>query len=164
VKYKIGKKKKTYTKYMFIYGIISFVELTVALIKFSWYPRCLKCGCAGDRLMVLRVGIPPTALRYLSCECCMLSGRSLCVGLVTRPEGSYRLWCVWVQSWSLENDEALAPTRGLCANQKEINFSCKIGIGLCHVNGIIPPVVKQIIHSPLLVKWILIIGNNNNNN
>jgi len=27
-----------------------------------------------------------------------LSGRVLCVGLITRPEYSYRLWCVWV--WS----------------------------------------------------------------
>jgi hypothetical protein len=24
----------------------------------------------------------------------VLSGRDLCVGLITRPEESYRLWCV----------------------------------------------------------------------
>ena len=30
----------------------------------------------------------------VSCECCVLSGRGLCVGLITRPEDSYRLWCV----------------------------------------------------------------------
>jgi hypothetical protein len=28
----------------------------------------------------------------LSCECCVLSGRGLCVWLITRPEESYRLW------------------------------------------------------------------------
>ena len=28
------------------------------------------------------------------CKCCMLSGRCLCEGLITRPEESYRLW--WV--------------------------------------------------------------------
>jgi hypothetical protein len=28
------------------------------------------------------------------CECCVLSGRGLCDGLVTHPEESYRLWCV----------------------------------------------------------------------
>ena len=28
------------------------------------------------------------------CECCVLSGRGLCDGLITRPEESYRLWCV----------------------------------------------------------------------
>jgi hypothetical protein len=31
------------------------------------------------------------------CECCVLSGRSLCVGLITRPRESYRMWCVWVR-------------------------------------------------------------------
>jgi len=42
------------------------------------------------------------------CECCMLSGRCLCDGLITRPEESYRLWCVvvcdleisWMRSWT----------------------------------------------------------------
>ena len=30
------------------------------------------------------------------CECCLLSGRVLCDELITRPEESYRLWCVVV--------------------------------------------------------------------
>ena len=30
------------------------------------------------------------------CECCVLSGRGLCDGLITRPEESCRLWCVVV--------------------------------------------------------------------
>jgi len=30
------------------------------------------------------------------CECCVLSGRGLCDELATRPEESYRLWCVVV--------------------------------------------------------------------
>jgi hypothetical protein len=30
----------------------------------------------------------------LSCGCCVLSGRGLCDGLVTRLEESYRVWCV----------------------------------------------------------------------
>jgi hypothetical protein len=33
-------------------------------------------------------------LMSVSCECCMLSGTGLCDGLITRPEESYRLWCV----------------------------------------------------------------------
>jgi hypothetical protein len=28
----------------------------------------------------------------VSCECGMFSDRSFCVGAITRPEGSYRLW------------------------------------------------------------------------
>jgi hypothetical protein len=38
--------------------------------------------------------IPPGAWMSVSCECCVMSGRGLCDGLVTRPEESYRLWCV----------------------------------------------------------------------
>ena len=30
----------------------------------------------------------------VSCECCVLSGRGLCEGLIPRPEESYRVWCV----------------------------------------------------------------------
>jgi hypothetical protein len=30
----------------------------------------------------------------VSCKCCVLSGRGLCDGPITRPEESYRVWCV----------------------------------------------------------------------
>jgi len=45
-------------------------------------------------LLGLRVRIPPGSLMSVSCECCVLSGRGLCVGLITRPEESYGVWCV----------------------------------------------------------------------
>jgi len=41
------------------------------------------------------------------CECCVLSGRCLCDELTTRPEESYRLWCVVVcglENTSLVNE------------------------------------------------------------
>jgi len=31
---------------------------------------------------------------FVCCECCVLSRRGLCDGLITRPEESYRLWRV----------------------------------------------------------------------
>jgi len=31
---------------------------------------------------------------FVCCESCVLSGSGLCDGLITRPEKSYRLWCV----------------------------------------------------------------------
>jgi hypothetical protein len=31
---------------------------------------------------------------FVSCECSVLSGRSLCDGPIHCPEESYRLWCV----------------------------------------------------------------------
>jgi len=33
---------------------------------------------------------------FVCCECFVLSGRDLCDELITRPEESYRLWCVVV--------------------------------------------------------------------
>jgi hypothetical protein len=30
----------------------------------------------------------------VSCDCCVLSRRGLCYGPITRPEESYRVWCV----------------------------------------------------------------------
>jgi hypothetical protein len=35
-------------------------------------------------------------LMFVCCECCVLSSRGLCDELITRPEESYRLWCVVV--------------------------------------------------------------------
>ena len=43
------------------------------------------------------------------CECCVLSGRGLCDGLISRPEESYRLWCVELSVIvKPHNEEALA--------------------------------------------------------
>ena len=50
---------------------------------------------------------PAGSMDICLCECCV-SGRGLCVGLITRPEETYRMWYVWVWSWKLDNEEALA--------------------------------------------------------
>jgi hypothetical protein len=39
-------------------------------------------------LLGLWVRIPPGAWMSQSCECCVSSGKGLCVGLITRPEES----------------------------------------------------------------------------
>jgi len=42
------------------------------------------------------------------CKCCVLPGRGLCDELITRPEESYRLWCVVVCVLeNLKNEEAM---------------------------------------------------------
>jgi hypothetical protein len=51
---------------------------------------------------------PTGGMDVCLCECCVLSGRGLCDELITRPEESYRLWCVVVWSRNLMNEEALA--------------------------------------------------------
>ena len=81
---------------------------TTVVLGLSRWPLFLRRGSAAARLLGLWVRIPPGASMPVSCECCVLSGRGLCVGLITRPEESYRLWCVWVWSWNLDNEEALA--------------------------------------------------------
>ena len=42
------------------------------------------------------VGSNPAGGMDVCVECCVLSGRGLCDDLITRPEESYRLWCVTV--------------------------------------------------------------------
>jgi hypothetical protein len=48
------------------------------------------CSVAA-RLLGMRVLTPSGVLMSVPCECCVLSGRGLCVGLITRPEESYRV-------------------------------------------------------------------------
>jgi len=62
----------------------------------SQWPRGLRRGSAAARLLRSWVRIPPGAWILVCCDCCVLSGRGLCDELITRPEVSYRLWCVVV--------------------------------------------------------------------
>jgi hypothetical protein len=60
----------------------------VTLSGRSHWPHVLWHGSAAARFLGLWVRIPPRAWMCVSCECCVLSGRGLCVGLITRPEES----------------------------------------------------------------------------
>ena len=55
---------------------------------FRW-PRVLRRVSAATRLLALRFRIPPGAWMSVPCECCVLSGRSLCGGPITCLEESY---------------------------------------------------------------------------
>jgi hypothetical protein len=46
------------------------------------------CGCS---LAGIAGSNPDGGKDVVSCECCVLSGRGLCVGLITRPEECYRV-------------------------------------------------------------------------
>jgi len=52
------------------------------------------------------------------CECCVLSGRGLCDGLITRPEESYRLWCVVMCDLETSQIWRPWPTRGMLRQKK----------------------------------------------
>ena len=62
----------------------------------SQWPRGLRRRSSADRLLRLWVRNPPGAWMFvcLSVVSCVLSGRGLCDGLITRPEVFYRLWRV----------------------------------------------------------------------
>jgi len=53
---------------------------------------------------------------FVCYECCVLSGRGLCDGLITRPEESYRLWRVVVCDLETSKMRRLKPATGLWKN------------------------------------------------
>jgi hypothetical protein len=59
-------------------------------------------------------------LMSLCCECCVLSGRGLCDELITRPEESYRLWCVVVCDLETSWMRRPWPTGGLSRQKNKI--------------------------------------------
>ena len=60
----------------------------------------------------------------VSCECCVLSGRGLCDGLITRPEESYRLCCVVECDLETSRTRRPWPTEGggLLRQKKKLPF------------------------------------------
>ena len=60
-------------------------------------------------------------LLWVLCVLCVLTGRGLCVGLITLPEESYRVGCVWLWSRILDIEEVLAHC-GCCAIVKKRHF------------------------------------------
>jgi len=50
---------------------------------------------------------------FVCCECCVLSGRGLCDGLIIHAEESYRLWRVVVCDQETSYVRRLKPARGL---------------------------------------------------
>ena len=77
-------------------GFISIITFNKYNVSRSQWPRGLRRRSATARLLRSWVRIPPGAWMVVCCECCVLSGRGLCDELITRPEESYRLWCVVV--------------------------------------------------------------------
>jgi len=70
-------------------------------------------GRVGLCLLKLWDRISQGALISVCCECFLLSDSGLCDKLITRPEESYRLWCVAVCELELQ------PTGGCRACKKE---------------------------------------------
>jgi hypothetical protein len=85
----------------------------------------------ATRLLRLWVRIPPGAWMFVCCECCVLLGRGLCDELITRPEESYRIWCVVV--CNLETSWMRKPCPALCRNLPPPNIYIYIYIVYCEL-------------------------------
>jgi hypothetical protein len=71
---------------------------------------------------------------FVCCECCVLLGRGLCDVLITRPEESYRLWCVVVCDLETSWKRRPWPTGGCCAERKKEREERNVNIlSLCSV-------------------------------
>jgi hypothetical protein len=77
------------------------------------WPRGLRRRSSATRLLRLWVRIQPGTWMFVCCECCVLSGRGLCDGLITRPGESYRMWRVVVCDQGTSKTRRLKPATGL---------------------------------------------------
>ena len=115
------------------------------------------------------MGSNPSGGTDVSYQCCALPDRGLCDELITRPEGSYRLWCVVV--CDLENhvnEEALANWRAVAPKtnkhkqktdgfrRKQIMKACTLRLRSNPSRGVDPgfmgPEAYSIFGTPLLEK------------
>jgi hypothetical protein len=60
---------------------------------------------------------------FVCCECCVLLGRGLCEGLITRPEESYRLWRVVVCDQETSKTRTLKPAG--CENTTTVGCNAR---------------------------------------
>jgi len=86
-------------------------------------PRGLRRGSEAARLVGLWARIPPGACMSVSSKCCVLSGIGSCIRLITRPQEACSLRCVWMSSWSKDNEEALTHYGVVARGGRGVNSS-----------------------------------------
>jgi len=102
--------------------------------RFQW-PRGLRRWSTAARLLRSWVRIPLGAWMSVCCECCVLSGRGLCDELISRPEESYRLWCVVVCDLETSRKRRPWPTLGRSATAKKKKTSSDLKIVVTVYDG-----------------------------
>jgi hypothetical protein len=107
----ILKERPLYVKQQLTNTKLFFTHTSYIGSRSQW-PRSLRRRSLAARLLRLWVRIPPGAWIFVCCECCVLSGRGLCDGLITRPEESYRLWLVVVYDQETSKSRRLKPATG----------------------------------------------------
>ena len=105
--------------------------------RLSQWPRGLRRRSTAACLLRLWVRISQGAWVFVCCECCVLSGRRLCDALITRPEKSYRVWCVVVCDLETSRMRRPWPALGRSATgnkQTETRFLCPLPAYLIFVS------------------------------
>ena len=108
----------------------SAILFAYSLHCLSQWPRGLRRGSAAPLFLGLPVRILQK-LGFVSCNCCVLSSRGLCVAMITRKKAYQWKCCVWVWTYNLDNEEVLA-NKVLVLSWKKIIFitmahNCEIG-------------------------------------
>ena len=91
----------------------------------SQWPRGVRRGSTAASLLGFWVRIPPGAWMSVCVVCCVLSDRGLCDGLTTRPEESYRMWCVVVCDLETSRMRRPWPALGRSATKETRNIYSK---------------------------------------
>ena len=126
----------------------------------SQWPRGLRRWSAAACLLRSWVRIPTGAWMFV-CECCVLSGRGLFEELFTRPEMSYRLWCVVVCDLETSRMKRPWPALGRSATKKKANMAERKRsmtslntLHYCIVRGQMY-VIRAVIQQPTAATWTL---------
>jgi len=73
------------------------IQLTMTrymMVLYTFLTLSINTGRIESLILAEIAGSNPAGGMDVSLLCCVLSGRSPCVGLITRPVESYRVWCV----------------------------------------------------------------------
>ena len=81
------------------WNYFSALPISVAARSKAWVCGRSHAGIAGSN----PAGNMDVTLLWL-----LLSDRGLCDWPIALPEELYRVWCIWMWSWSLDNGDALA--------------------------------------------------------
>ena len=91
-------------------SVWKYIINTADIFSRSQWPCGLRRRSTAARLLRIWVRIPLGT--FVCCECCVLSGRGLCDGLITRLEESYRLCRVVVCDLETSKEETKSPLKG----------------------------------------------------
>ena len=99
---------------LIITSSVGYLPVPVAARSKAWV-----CGRSSAEI----VGSNSTGGRDICIECCVLSGRGLCDELITRPEESYRLWCVVVCDLETSWMGSSWPAGGCSSRNQQTNIN-----------------------------------------